>query len=133
MQTTGQTKTPTVKERKNRDTKLRQEIVGNLDRFFAGTPYSVEWVRSGSGKLGISVTYTDFFSERLVSQMMEDVVPSDVTVKLARVYSDKAVAEVLLQEYKRNKVAVVDCYEGQLHPQTVKVFVDRKLSAVEMI
>ena len=79
------------------------------------------------------VTYTDFFSEHLVGKMLGDAVPKEVHVVLKREYSDRAISQILLQEYKKNKVAVVDCYGGELRPETVRAFVSRKLDGVEMI
>ena len=50
------------------------------------------------------VVYTDFFSEHLVGQMLSDAVPKEVHVVLRREYSDKAVAKVLLDEYRSGKL-----------------------------
>ena len=112
---------------------IRQEIISRLDKFFAGVPYTVSFQNRLDGKTGASVTYVDFFSERLVGQMLEGSMPDGVCLSLKREYSDKAVVQVLLQEYKRNKVAVVDCYNGELRPETIHDFVGRKLDSVEMV
>ena len=79
------------------------------------------------------VVYTDFFSEHLVGQMLSDAVPKEVHVVLRREFSDKAVAKVLLDEYNRNRVAVVDCYNGELRPQTIKDFVNKALEKQEIL
>lgn len=115
------------------ETKLRQEMVSVLDRFFEGTPYTVVFERRKDGGLSAMVVYTDFFSEHLVGKMLADVVPKEVHVALKREYSDKAVSKVLLDEYKRNKVAVVDCYNGELRPQTIRDFVDKALEKMEIL
>ena len=115
------------------ETKKCQEIISSLDKFFAEVPYSLEFNSRTDGKTGVVITYTDFFSEYLVGKMLSDALPEDVHVSLKREYSDKAVAQILLQEYKRNKVAVVDCYNGELHPETIHAFVMRKLEGVEML
>jgi hypothetical protein len=88
--------------------------------------------RTGGG-LSAMVTYTDFFSEHLVGKMLGDAVPKEVYVVLKREYSDKAVVKVLLDEYKRNRVAVVDCYNGELRPQTIRDFVNRALEKQEIL
>ena len=65
--------------------------------------------------------------------MLADALPKEVHVALKREYSDKAVAKVLLDEYKRNRVAVVDCYNGELRPQTIKDFVGKALEKQEIL
>ena len=129
-QTKGLSRKRTIK---SGSSMIRQEIISRLDKFFAGVPYTVSFESRMDGKIGASVTYTDFFSERLVGQMMEGLMPDGVCLSLKREYSDKAVVQVLLQEYKRNKVAVVDCYNGELRPETIHDFVGRKLDGVEMV
>lgn len=114
-------------------TKEVQEIVTRLDKFFGVTPYVVDWKRFREGKSGIAITYTDFFSKQLTRQMLTDVLPKGLYFTLKREYSDKAIARILLNEYKKNRVAIVDCYNGELHPETVCDFVNRKLDMVEMI
>ena len=118
---------------KHGTSKHRQQIVSALDKFFAGHPYTVEFAGRLDGKVGVNVKYTDFFSERLVGQMLSGALPGNVHLSLERGYSDKAVVQLLLQEYKRNKVAVVDCYEGELWPETIHDFVCRKLCSMEML
>lgn len=115
------------------DTKLHRKVIESLDKFFNATPYTVEWAKSRSGKTGVHITYTDFFSERLTSQMLRDIIPDSIQMSLKRVYSDTAVSRILLNEYKKNRVAVVDCYEGRLDPETIRDFVTRKLDSVEML
>lgn len=115
------------------EAKLRQELVSILDKFFEGTPYTVVFERRTAGGLSAMVVYTDFFSEHLVGKMLSDAVPKEVHVVLKREYSDKAVARVLLDEYKRNRVAVVDCYNGELRPQTIRDFVNRSLENKEIM
>ena len=122
-----------VRKPKADDTKLRQEVIARLDRFFGQVPYSVDWAKSRGGRLGVLITYTDFLSEHLAKQMLTDVVPPKVRFVVKREYSDRAVSQILLSEYKKNKVAVVDCYGGELRPETVRAFVSRKLDGVEMI
>lgn len=122
-----------VRKPKADDTKLRQDIIARLDRFFGQVPYSAEWAKARSGRLGVLVTYTDFLSEHLAKQMLADVIPPEVRFAVKREYSDRAVSQILLAEYKKNKVAVVDCYGGELRPETVRAFVMRKLDGVEMI
>ena len=112
---------------------LRQELVSILDKFFEGTSYTVVFNRRTGGGLSAMVTYTDFFSVHLVGQMLGDAVPKDIHVALKREYSDKAVAKVLLDEYKRNRVAVVDSYNGELRPQTIKDFVNKALEKQEIL
>jgi len=65
--------------------------------------------------------------------MLADIIPSEVHVVLKREYSDRAISQILLQEYKKNRIAVVDCYDGELRPETVRAFVSRKLDGMEMI
>lgn len=115
------------------DAKLRQELVSILDKFFESTSYTVVFERRKEGGLSAMVVYTDFFSEHLVGKMLVDSVPQEVHVILKREYSDKAVAKVLLDEYKRNRVAVVDCYNGELRPQTIKDFVCQLLGKQEIL
>ena len=115
------------------EAKLRQELVSILDKFFEGTSYTVVFERRTGGGLNAMVAYTDFFSEHLVGQMLADAVPKEVHVVLKREYSDKAVAKVLLDEYKRNRVAVVDSYNGELRPQTIKDFVNKALEKQEIL
>ncbi len=115
------------------EAKLRQELVSILDKFFEGTSYTVVVERRTDGGLSAMVVYTDFFSEHLVGQMLSDAVPKEVHVVLRREFSDKAVAKVLLDEYKRNRVAVVDCYNGELRPQTMRDFVNRALEKQEIL
>ena len=126
------TSTP-VRRPKADDTKLRQEIIARLDEFFGQVPYSVDWAKSRGGRLGVLITYTDFLSEHLAKRMLTDVVPTEVRFVLKREYSDRAISQILLQEYKKNKVAIVDCYGGELRPETVRAFVSRKLDGVEML
>ena len=115
------------------EAKLRQELVSIFDKFFEGTPYVAVFERRTGGGLSAMVTYTDFFSEHLVGKMLGDAVPKEVHVVLKREYSDKAVAKVLLDEYRRNRVAVVDCYNGELRPQTIRDFVNRTLEKQEIL
>ena len=115
------------------DTKLRQEIIARLDKFFGQGVYQVDFAKARGGRLGALVTYTDFLSEHLVGQMLADIIPSEVHVVLKREYSDRAISQILLQEYKKNRIAVVDCYGGELRPETVRAFVFRKLDGMEMI
>ena len=122
-----------VRKPKADDTKLRQEIIARLDKFFGAGVYQVDFAKARGGRLGALVTYTDFLSEHLAGQMLADVIPSEVHVVLKREYSDRAISQILLQEYKKNRIAVVDCYDGELHPETVRAFVFRKLDGVEMI
>ena len=122
-----------VRKPKADDTKLRQEIIARLDKFFGQGVYQVDFAKARGGRLGALVTYTDFLSEHLAGQMLADVIPSEVHVVLKREYSDRAISQILLQEYKKNRIAVVDCYDGELRPETVRAFVSRKLDGVEMI
>ena len=115
------------------DTAVCQDIIARLDKFFGATPYSVEWSRSRGGRISVAVTYTDFFSELLTRQMLADVIPPDVRFTVRREYSDKAIAQILLKEYKKNRVAIVDCYNGELRPETIQGFVGRVLGGVEML
>lgn len=122
-----------VRKPKADDTKLRQEIIARLDKFFGQGVYQVDFAKARDGRLGALVTYTDFLSEHLAGQMLADIIPSEVHVVLKREYSDRAISQILLQEYKKNRIAVVDCYGGELRPETVRAFVSRKLDGVEMI
>ena len=122
-----------VRKPKADDTKLRQEIIARLDKFFGQGVYQVDFAKARGGRLGALVTYTDFLSEHLAGQMLADVIPSEVHVVLKREYSDRAISQILLQEYKKNRIAVVDCYGGELRPETVRAFVSRKLDGVEMV
>ena len=118
---------------KEDEAKLRQELVSIFDKFFEGTSHTVVFERRTGGGLSAMVVYTDFFSEHLVGQMLSDAVPKEVHVVLRREFSDKAIAKVLLDEYKRNRVAVVDCYNGELRPQTIRDFVNRALEKQEIL
>ena len=122
-----------VRKPKADDTKLRQEIIARLDKFFGQGVYQVDFAKARGGRLGALVTYTDFLSEHLAGQMLADVIPPEVHVVLKREYSDRAISQILLQEYKKNRIAVVDCYGGELRPETVRAFVSRKLDGMEMI
>ena len=122
-----------VRKPKADDTKLRQEIIARLDKFFGQGVYQVDFAKDRGGRLGALVTYTDFLSEHLAGQMLADIIPSEVHVVLKREYSDRAISQILLQEYKKNRIAVVDCYGGELRPETVRAFVSRKLDGMEMI
>lgn len=134
MEAAASIKTPTSERRaKADDTKLRQDIIARLDKFFGQVPYSVEWAKPRGGRLGVLITYTDFLSEHLVRRMLADVIPPEVRFVVKREYSDRAIAELLLKEFKKNKVAVVDCYGGELRPETIRAFVVRKLDGVEMV
>lgn len=135
MQTTQrQRKAPVHGRRaKTEDTKLRQELVAILDKFFQETPYSVVFDKGVDSRLSMMVTYTDFFSKALIGRMLSDAIPKDVHVVLKREYSDKAVAKVLADEYRRNRVAVVDCYNGELRPQTIQDFVNSALEKHEIL
>lgn len=134
MEATIPLKTSTsVRKPKADDTKLRQEIIARLDKFFGQGVYQVDFAKARGGRLGALVTYTDFLSEHLAGQMLADVIPSEVHVVLKREYSDRAISQILLQEYKKNRIAVVDCYGGELRPETVRAFVSRKLDGMEMI
>lgn len=118
---------------KKDDARLRQELVSLLDKFFEGTSYSLVFGRNKEGRLDAMVVYVDFLSEHLVGKMLADAIPKEVHVVLKREYSDKAVAKVLLDEYRRNRVAVVDCYNGELRPQTIRDFVGRALERQEIL
>ena len=134
MEATIPLKTSTsVRKPKADDTKLRQEIIARLDKFFGQGVYQVDFAKARGGRLGALVTYTDFLSEHLAGQMLADIIPSEVHVVLKREYSDRAISQILLQEYKKNRIAVVDCYGGELRPETVRSFVSRKLDGMEMI
>ena len=122
-----------VRKPKADDTKLRQEIIARLDKFFGQGVYQVDFAKARGGRLGALVTYTDFLSEHLAGQMLADIIPPEVHVVLKREYSDRAISQILLQEYKKNRIAVVDCYGGELRPETVRAFVSRKLDGMEMI
>ena len=122
-----------VRKPKADDTKLRQEIIARLDKFFGQGVYQVDFAKARGGRLGALVTYMDFLSEHLAGQMLADIIPSEVHVVLKREYSDRAISQILLQEYKKNRIAVVDCYGGELRPETVRAFVSRKLDGMEMI
>ena len=134
MQTTQQPKGSTGRRKpKADDAKLRQELISILDKFFEGTSYTVMFEQRKGGGLRAMVVYTDFFSEHLVGKMIADAVPKELHVVLKREYSDKAVAKVLLDEYRRNRVAVVDCYNGELRPQIIKDFVNKSLEKCEIL
>ena len=134
MEATIPLKTSTsVRKPKADETKLRQEIIARLDKFFGQGVYQVDFAKARGGRLGALVTYTDFLSEHLAGQMLADIIPSEVHVVLKREYSDRAISQILLQEYKKNRIAVVDCYGGELRPETVRAFVSRKLDGMEMI
>ena len=110
-----------------------REVIERLDKFFKGTPYSLEWSRARNGRIGVVIAYTDFFSEVLTRKMLTDVIPQNIRYSVRREFSDKAVARVLLQEYRKNRVAIVDCYNGELRPETIQGFVSRVLGGVEML
>lgn len=134
MRTAQSSKTPSRKRQpKQVDAKRYQEIIESLDKFFGVTPYKPEWSEARNGRVGLLITYTDFLSEPLVRKMLTDIVPAEILFMVKREYSDKAVAHILLQEFKKNRVAVVDCYGGQLRPETIHDFVYRKLELVEMM
>ena len=134
MLTTNPTKqTPRKNSHPAEETKIKQDVREKLDKFFGCSPYEAEWGRAGGNRLGVIISYTDFFSEHLVKQMLADILSPDIHVVLKREYSDQAIARLLLQEYKKNRIAVVDCYDGELRPETVRAFVSRKLDGVEMI
>lgn len=114
-------------------TKPYHDIIARLDGFFKETPYKVEWGVRPDGKPVALIVYMDFFSEHLLRQMIAGVMPDGTEFELKRTYSDKAVSQILLNEYKKNRVAVVDCYNGELCPETIRDFVSRKLDAVEML
>ena len=120
-------------DRKAVDAKVCREVIERLDKFFKGTPYSLEWSRARNGRIGVAITYTDFFSEVLTRKMLTDVIPQNIRYSVRREFSDKAVARVLLQEYRKNRVAIVDCYNGELRPETIQGFVSRVLGGVEML
>lgn len=119
--------------RKQDVNRMCQEIIARLDKFFGTVPYSVEWAKGRSGRLGAVITYTDFLSEQLAAKMMSEFMPKEVKVVLKREYSDRAISKILLQEYRKNRIAVVDCYGGELRAEPVRVFVNGKLDAVEML
>ena len=137
MQTAQQQQQPKGPGRRRKskadDAKLRQELVSIFDKFFEGTSHTASFERRTGGGLNVLVVYTDFFSEHLVGKMLADAVPKEVHVALKREYSDKAVEKVLLDEYKRNRVAVVDSYNGELRPQTIKDFVNKALEKQEIL
>lgn len=123
---------------KSNDTKavsavVCQDVIARLDKFFGTTPYSLEWSRARNGRTSVVIIYTDFFSELLTKQMLADVIPADIRFSVRREYSDKAIAQILLKEYKKNRVAIVDCYNGELRPETIQGFVMRSLGGVEML
>lgn len=112
---------------------LRDEVNRMLDKFFAETPYTTEWVTSRSGRQGVVITYMDFLSEGMAKRMLEDVLPADVRFVLKRTYSDQTISRLLLAEYKKNKIGIVDCQDGSLTTEPIWMFVHRKLSLKEMI
>ena len=120
-------------DRKAVDAKVCREVIERLDKFFKGTPYSLEWSRARNGRIGVVIAYTDFFSEVLTRKMLTDVIPQNIRYSVRREYSDKAIAQILLKEYKKNRVAIVDCYNGELRPETIQGFVGRVLGGVEML
>lgn len=115
------------------DTRLYQDVIERLDKFFGTAPYRMEWAKSRKGRVGVMITYTDFLSVHLVRKLLEDIVPARIKVALVREYSDEAVSRILLQEFRKNRVAVVDCYGGELHPETIRNFVRQRLDEVEML
>lgn len=119
-------------QRKAESAKVCQDVISRLDKFFGASPYSLEWDKD-PGKMSAVIVYTDFFSQALVMQMLKDVMPEGVRYSVRREYSEKAVAKILLSEYKKNRVAVVDCYNGELHPQTIRSFVGGRLDSIEML
>lgn len=104
-----------------------------LDKFFGEVKHSFDWAKSRRGRPGVIISYTDFMIEPLLKNMLRDIIPDEVHFVLKREYSDAAIAKALLEEYKKNRIAVVDCYGGSLTTEPVRAFVNRKLSVVEML
>ena len=132
MGTVIKTNSPRAGESKSGND-LRDEVNRMLDKFFGDTPHTTEWATSRSGRHGVVITYTDFLSEGMAKRMLEDVLPADVRFVLKRAYSDHVVSMLLLAEYKKNKIGIVDCQEGSLTTEPIWMFVHRKLSLKEMV
>ena len=112
---------------------IRNDAEMALEKFFAETEHGFEWAQARNGTWGVTVTYADFLSEAMAMRMLAELVPKGVRVVLKRVYSDKVIASLLLKEYKRNFVGVVDCPNGSLTTEPIRNFVHRKLAAVELV
>lgn len=134
MRTVQQSKSNSIRrEREEKEMNVSMGICLALDKFFNEVPYSLEWGKARNGRLGVIITYTDFMSEALVKNILRDIIPSEVHFVLKREYSDAAIAKILLEEYKHNRSAMVDCFNGSLVTEPIRIFVNRKLDAVEMI
>ena len=112
-----------VRKPKADDTKLRQEIIARLDKFFGQGVYQVDFAKARGGRLGALVTYTDFLSEHLAGQMLADIIPSEVHVVLKREYGELTIMLTLLKLYKENRVAIVDEINGELRSYQIRHYV----------
>ena len=110
-----------------------EEVSKLLDKFFGEVPHKLEWATARNGRVGVMVTYTDFLSEPMATRMLADVLPKGVRCVLKRLYSEKVIANLLVGEYKKNKIGIVDCQEGSLTTEPIWMYVHRKLSTVEMV
>lgn len=108
------------------------EISLKLENLFGEVKYDLFWAKARNGKLGVMITYEDFLSVGVLRQMLKSIIPSDIHVNLKREYSDGVLVGVLLDEFKKNNVGVVDCCNGSITAETIRGYVYRRLESVEL-
>lgn len=132
MRTVTTTQSSRSKAKRQDSDKVCLEVSMKLEKFFGSVEHELFWAKARNGKLGVMITYKDFLSVGLLRQMLKDIVPSDIHVNLKREYSDKVLARTLLDEFKKNRIGVVDCYGGSVVTEPIRAYVYRLLAAAEL-
>ena len=132
MRTITTSRASCVKAKEQDTDKACLEVSMKLDKLFNGVEYELVWAKARNGKVGVMITYKDFLSVGLLGRMLKDIIPSEIHVNLKREYSDEVLARILLDEFKKNRIGVVDCYGGSLVTEPIRAYVYRLLSSVEL-
>ena len=108
------------KERKQVQKQIEEAIRGILGEHFINVDFC--YYRGGKG---IIVTYEDYKPEASVKEEIAKAIEGRWRIIVEREYSNENIMHTMLGVYKENRVAVVDCENGELKPYTVQAYVNR--------
>lgn len=80
------------------------------------------------GKREVIVTYVDFKPEPEVKGEIIKRIEEGWDIILQREYSQENIMRTMLDIYNENRIAIVDCENGELKPYTVRSYVNRIMS-----
>lgn len=104
----------------------------SIENLFDEVEHTIDWFTVGE-KVGAQITYTDFLSCRTVERLLHSIVPDNIKIILKREFSDTAVARLLIYQYKKNEVGIVDCINGSITAEPIRDYVRRKFINLEVV